>query len=135
MDLSLLNKFASFAPRTKSNNPLSAEDDVELRQLLRPTFLRLDELHREIEQLRALSRRKQEEHDALVTVTSRMKSLISSPIRKLPSDILASIFTHCLPSTHNAPIHPDHAPLLLTQICGSWRSLAFSTPQLWASIH
>ncbi|KAF7351975.1 hypothetical protein MVEN_01159600 [Mycena venus] len=40
-----------------------------------------------------------------------------------------------LPSTRNSAMSSQEAPLLLCQICQSWRSIAFATPRLWAAIH
>ncbi|KAJ6470526.1 hypothetical protein C8R45DRAFT_875248 [Mycena sanguinolenta] len=58
-----------------------------------------------------------------------------SPFRRLPDDIVQSLFTATLPSTTNATISSNEAPLLLCRICKSWRAVALSTPQLWASFH
>ncbi|KAJ7136443.1 hypothetical protein C8R43DRAFT_893884, partial [Mycena crocata] len=58
-----------------------------------------------------------------------------SPARRLPDDIVRGILIACLPTTHNAVVSPAAAPLLLCHICSSWRALALSTPQLWATLH
>ncbi|KAJ7452122.1 hypothetical protein B0H11DRAFT_2074381 [Mycena galericulata] len=58
-----------------------------------------------------------------------------SPVRRLPLDILEEIFIACLPTDHNSVMAESDAPLLLCHICSTWRSLALSTPQLWASLH
>ncbi|KAJ6480300.1 hypothetical protein C8R45DRAFT_1005125 [Mycena sanguinolenta] len=58
-----------------------------------------------------------------------------SPVRRLPDDIVRSVFTATLPSTTNATISSDEAPVLLCRVCKSWRVVALSTPQLWASFH
>ncbi|KAJ6560958.1 hypothetical protein B0H10DRAFT_1159875 [Mycena sp. CBHHK59/15] len=55
--------------------------------------------------------------------------------RRLPEDVIREIFLACLPSTGNAVMSSREAPLLLGQVCGSWRKIAFSTPQLWSSLH
>ncbi|KAJ7159461.1 hypothetical protein C8R46DRAFT_835203, partial [Mycena filopes] len=49
----------------------------------------------------------------------------------LPFEITSKIFGHCIiggaePDTHSAP-------LLLAGICGHWRSVALSSPELWSS--
>ncbi|KAJ7689791.1 hypothetical protein B0H17DRAFT_1011856 [Mycena rosella] len=49
--------------------------------------------------------------------------------------ILGEIFVACLPTTHNALLDPDDAPLLLGCICRHWRSVAYATPLLWSSLH
>ncbi|KAF8892809.1 hypothetical protein CPB84DRAFT_1630628, partial [Gymnopilus junonius] len=61
--------------------------------------------------------------------------IVISPVRGLPDDVLSDIFHHCLPSHRNPIIRTSEAPLLLTQICSEWRSLALSSPSLWARLH
>ncbi|KAJ7253527.1 hypothetical protein C8J57DRAFT_1348365 [Mycena rebaudengoi] len=58
-----------------------------------------------------------------------------SPVRRLPVDIVRSIFLAALPTTRNAAISGDEPPLLLCRICQAWRDLALSTPRLWARLH
>lgn len=57
------------------------------------------------------------------------------PITRLPSEVLAQIFRHCLPCTPDPPTFSTrHAPLLLTHVSASWRKLALETPALWDAI-
>ncbi|KAF7336260.1 F-box domain-containing protein [Mycena venus] len=58
-----------------------------------------------------------------------------SPARRLPEDVLGTIFIECLPSTGSARLSLLEPPLLLARICHTWRCIAFSTPRLWSSIH
>ncbi|KAF8899521.1 hypothetical protein CPB84DRAFT_1780520 [Gymnopilus junonius] len=60
---------------------------------------------------------------------------ITIPIRRIPPDVLAEIFYHCLPSHRNPILSESEAPVLLTRVCSSWRSLALSSPCLWARVH
>ncbi|KAJ6589496.1 hypothetical protein B0H19DRAFT_238326 [Mycena capillaripes] len=53
-----------------------------------------------------------------------------SPILTLPPEIIIEIFIQCLRISTQFP-SSEHAPLLLLQICASWRVLALSTPALW----
>ncbi|KAJ6518320.1 hypothetical protein C8R47DRAFT_1000197 [Mycena vitilis] len=62
------------------------------------------------------------------------KALISHP-RRLPQDIVEQVFLACLPTLHNAVMSRREPPLLLGRICSAWRSIAFSMPKLWASLH
>ncbi|KAF7352418.1 F-box domain-containing protein [Mycena venus] len=56
------------------------------------------------------------------------------PVLTLPPEIISDIFVHCLPDKRQLDIvNPTEAPLLLTQICGLWRKIAISTPELWTS--
>ncbi|KAJ7094345.1 hypothetical protein C8R44DRAFT_384284 [Mycena epipterygia] len=59
----------------------------------------------------------------------------------LPHNLTSEIFLQCLPPSpvfsgefEDGP-HPLEAPLLLLHICKIWRSIAISTPHLWASLH
>jgi hypothetical protein len=62
------------------------------------------------------------------------KALISRA-RRLPHDLVKQIFLACLPTHHNAIMSPTEPPLLLGRICSAWRSVAFSMPRLWTSLH
>ncbi|KAJ7056147.1 hypothetical protein C8F01DRAFT_1156961 [Mycena amicta] len=56
-------------------------------------------------------------------------------MRRMPDDILRSIFVASLPRNRGAAISSDESPLLLCQICRLWRDIALKTPPLWASIY
>ncbi|KIL67071.1 hypothetical protein M378DRAFT_52626, partial [Amanita muscaria Koide BX008] len=61
-------------------------------------------------------------------------------IQRLCPEILAEIFTFCLPYAPEVPWRVErtssrNAPLLLCSVCSSWRSLAISTPRLWQTLH
>lgn len=62
-------------------------------------------------------------------------SRILAPIRRVPSDILCTIFAHCLPTDYNPGMGASECPVLLTRVCSAWRSLAIASPRLWAQIH
>ncbi|KAF8329935.1 hypothetical protein F5887DRAFT_1002820 [Amanita rubescens] len=62
-------------------------------------------------------------------------------INRLPRDILAEIFVQCLPEVILWPriSNVGHstkkvAPLLLCNVCSSWRALALSIPRLWQDL-
>lgn len=58
-----------------------------------------------------------------------------APIRRVPSDILRTIFEHCLPTHRNPTMAAIEAPVVLTQVCSSWRSIAITSLRLWAQLH
>lgn len=62
-----------------------------------------------------------------------LRSLLT-PIRRLPPELLTEIFMHCLPYQRFIRPAPDQAPLLLAQICASWRRASISIPSLWTSL-
>jgi F-box-like len=53
---------------------------------------------------------------------------------KLPYEVVAHIFTQCLPSSNFVAPNRHDAPMLLSQVSASWRSNCFSTPRLWSSL-
>lgn len=58
---------------------------------------------------------------------------VLSPLHRVPVEILAQIFTLCLPPFPSRPSVND-APLLFERICTRWRDVARSTRILWTSI-
>ncbi|TEB36744.1 hypothetical protein FA13DRAFT_1787108 [Coprinellus micaceus] len=59
-----------------------------------------------------------------------------SPMRKLPTDILSSIFRSYLEQCHwrSSYRSRQHPSVLLTHICRRWREIALGTPLLWTTI-
>lgn len=55
-------------------------------------------------------------------------------IDKLPVELWAEIFYICLPTQTFITPDPLQAPLLLCQICRSWRAIATGTPLLWSAL-
>ncbi|KAF8175470.1 hypothetical protein K438DRAFT_1608588, partial [Mycena galopus ATCC 62051] len=51
------------------------------------------------------------------------------PVLSLPPEITSHIFIQSLPEDTRPS--PRSAPLLLVQICRSWRVIAIATPDLW----
>lgn len=56
------------------------------------------------------------------------------PVTKMPLEIMEEIFLHCLPNEPHVRPNLAKAPLLLTNICSSWRSTALSYPKLWSTL-
>jgi hypothetical protein len=54
---------------------------------------------------------------------------ILAPVRRLL--VLGVIFNHCLSIHRNPILSASEAPILLTQICRDWRSIALSICRLW----
>ena len=60
---------------------------------------------------------------------------ILAPVRRLSTDVLGVIFSHCLATHRNSIMSASEAPILLTQICHEWRSIALSIPRLWSRLY
>lgn len=54
-------------------------------------------------------------------------------MRRLPPELMGEIFTRCLPAVPS--LKSSEAPLLLTNVCSSWRECAISHPSLWDTIY
>ncbi|KAJ6507344.1 hypothetical protein C8R47DRAFT_1005702 [Mycena vitilis] len=74
------------------------------------------------------------ERDELNSYVEAHRAL-TSPIRRLPLDIMEAIFMACLPTNRNCVMSAEEAPVILGRICSSWRAISFSTPRLWARLH
>ncbi|KDQ65174.1 hypothetical protein JAAARDRAFT_202390 [Jaapia argillacea MUCL 33604] len=60
-------------------------------------------------------------------------SLLQSPIRRIPYEILAMIFKHRLDADEFAR-HTEPMPLVLSRVCRLWRKIMLSNSSLWSSI-
>ncbi|KAJ7607214.1 hypothetical protein FB45DRAFT_1011442 [Roridomyces roridus] len=56
------------------------------------------------------------------------------PVSKLPLEITTAIFILCLPKSSFPAPAPSSAPMLLPNVCRSWKATALSIPQLWSSM-
>ncbi|KAF9450350.1 hypothetical protein P691DRAFT_726221 [Macrolepiota fuliginosa MF-IS2] len=57
------------------------------------------------------------------------------PMTRLPVELLAQIFEHCLSNDSFPAPAVSQAPLLLAHTCSHWRAVAMSTPSLWSRLH
>ncbi|KAF7352126.1 F-box domain-containing protein [Mycena venus] len=106
----------------------------KIRQFLAGPQQQLADLANELARLDALWQELSDKQQRLEQFVDAHLALVS-PVRRLPEDVMRAIFTASLSSTRNPAISADEAPLLLCRICKSWRSIALSTPRLWAAIH
>ena len=123
-----------FTSRLDSNYVATDSESLEIESLLELPTSRLEELSIQLQDLEEQTTQIRNEQSALLLFVSKHRALISL-IRKLPIDILQEIFVACLPTAHNPVMSRWEPPILLTQICSSWRVVAHATPQLWKSIH
>jgi hypothetical protein len=123
-----------FASRLDSNYAATDSESLEIQSLLVLPEFRLEELSAQLQELDKQSAHITNEQSVLLLFISKHRALISL-IRKLPIEILQEIFIACLPTAHNPVMSREEPPILLTQICSSWRNVAHATPQLWKSIH
>ncbi|KAJ7633424.1 hypothetical protein DFH06DRAFT_1222790 [Mycena polygramma] len=116
-----------FTDRFGTNYVPSDEEIESIKWDLVPRTKELARLDEHIRELCA-------QRDQIQAYVDSHKALISHP-RRLPPDIVREIFVACLPTSRNAVMSAQEAPLLLCRICSAWRAIALSTPRLWASLH
>ncbi|KAK0229534.1 hypothetical protein EDD85DRAFT_131106 [Armillaria nabsnona] len=98
-------------------------DMMAVDSLVQPRLDRIQELESEIARLRA--------EVAVFSPTLDKYHSLHAPIRRLPPELLLSVFGHLEPGP--MPLKDD-APWLLTRVCSSWRELVTHTPTLWSTI-
>ena len=123
-----------FTSRLDSNYVATDSESLQIESLLKRPISRFEDISTQLEQLNEQHTRLQNEQTSLLLSVSKHRALISL-VRKLPIDILQEIFIACLPTAHNSVMSKREPPILLTQVCSSWRIVAHATPQLWKSIH
>ncbi|KAJ7913523.1 hypothetical protein B0H13DRAFT_2468585 [Mycena leptocephala] len=123
-----------FADRLNTNYAPSDIEILKIRALLVEPADELARMDTQIEEMEFALGQLKEKRASLKAPIEAHRALIS-PIRRIPQDVLLEIFFFCLPSAHDALIDPAEAPMLLGRICGHWRSVAYSTPRIWSSIH
>lgn len=95
----------------------------------------------------ALERLTREQERDRVTQELENYRIVSSPVRRLPSEILSELFLWCrggdefgsIPSLSGSKRNIDsldltHAPWTLVRVCSRWMSIGNALPMLWSSI-
>ncbi|KAF9480393.1 hypothetical protein BDN70DRAFT_992737 [Pholiota conissans] len=68
-------------------------------------------------------------------VPNSMPHFYKAPIDNLPYDVIREIFIHCVSTDPFREPRATLEPMLLTQICSSWRSIALESPTLWTHLY
>ncbi|KAF9009941.1 hypothetical protein BDQ17DRAFT_1235096, partial [Cyathus striatus] len=114
---------------------ITSTDNIEdIKNSLEVTTKHIHGIDSKIEQLQQQVHELQVKRSKAYDIIIRQRALIA-PILKLGHDILQEIFIACLPADRNPCMSIVEAPMLLTRVCSTWRSIAHSTPRLWAAIH
>ena len=79
------------------------------------------------------------EESQLASDTAQQHWESTSCFNQLPRDTLAEIFVRCLPEVSLWPTivgrsTKNVAPLLLCNVCSTWRTVALATPRLWQTL-
>lgn len=106
---------------------------AEVKSTLLSGQSELTRLETEMQRTWAEFSRLEQKHSALRKQMNACKAVIS-PIRLIPTELLAEIFVLMPdPFPYYRP-RSDSAPLLLCQVCSVWRNVAIGLPALWTGI-
>ncbi|KAF7366655.1 F-box domain-containing protein [Mycena sanguinolenta] len=132
----------SVAPGTRhytllnTNEPPEDSESVFIRSVIAESSPRLKHLDNEISKLQEKLKQLEDERTALLSYRTRNTAILS-PLRRMPPEVLAEIFSWTLPSVNDAlSIGSDtvQSPWLLTRINSRWRAVCLSTTSLWSRI-
>ncbi|KAF7336540.1 hypothetical protein MSAN_02286100 [Mycena sanguinolenta] len=132
-ELSLTTRSLSrFTQLSTTNSPPRETELASIRSIVEKTSTHLASLGAEISRLTNRLRELEEERAAVARYHAQNTS-ICSPLRRMPTEILAEIFSWMLPSPRDIPsIH--NSPWVLTHVCSRWRAVALSIPSLWSLV-
>ena len=123
-----------FSHYLQSNQAPSEAETRKLKALRANPLKEISVIDVEIEQiegiLNSLKRKRAHIQESVDDINT-----ILAPVRRLPTDVLGVIFSHCLATHRNPVMSASEAPILLTQICCDWRSVALSIPRLWSRLY
>ncbi|KAK0436214.1 hypothetical protein EV421DRAFT_1130809 [Armillaria borealis] len=119
----------------KSNNPPLQAERVQLESVIGDGHGLLAGLQERIAQTRAALEVLLDEERRVERTIESCKTIVR-PIRRIPEDIVREIFLTCfgIEGEGKDSLDRNFAPLILSQVCRDWRSIALSTSRLWSSI-
>ncbi|KAF7366455.1 hypothetical protein MSAN_00902500 [Mycena sanguinolenta] len=123
-----------FASRLGTNYCPRDDELVQIKGFLVEPCMRLMRLEDEIVALQKTMDKLTEERDTVAAFVEAHKAL-TSPLRRLPLDIIEELFMACLPTNRNCVMSATEAPVLLGRVCSSWRTISLSSPRLWSRLH
>ncbi|KAJ7607996.1 hypothetical protein DFH06DRAFT_1486305 [Mycena polygramma] len=128
-----------------SNAPLPPGMEATVRHVIRTAPAELERYDAEIERLQGLLSRLASERRALADHLVACRK-VSTPIRRLPVELLTEIFQASVPSKENT-MNPHASTsgeeldrlakrslLELSQVSSLWHNIVVGTPQLWSTI-
>ncbi|KAJ7113992.1 hypothetical protein C8R44DRAFT_855803 [Mycena epipterygia] len=120
-----------------TNQPPEGPELTLIRSVVSKTGARLEHLDDEIARLRVRLRQLEEERGPLTTYHAQNKAILS-PLRRMPLEVLAEIFSWTLPPIRDIlnrrRFDAKDSPWVLTHVCCRWRTIALSIPSLWSLV-
>ncbi|KAJ7658588.1 hypothetical protein B0H17DRAFT_955124, partial [Mycena rosella] len=117
-----------------TNEPPQEAEHAFIRAVMSPTDARLADVEKEILGLRRRLQQLEDERASLSKYRAQ-NNAVFSPLRRMPPEILAEIFSWMLPSSREGldrrKFDTNNSPWVLTHISSRWRAVALSTSALW----
>ncbi|KAF8215573.1 hypothetical protein K438DRAFT_1561135, partial [Mycena galopus ATCC 62051] len=118
---------------SSTNNAPSESETSELRYVVDRGRIYVSHLQNEIDGLqKAMDAANVDLCDARSKVDQH--TAILSPIRRFPAEILGAIFQWTLPAANSRPPFLVQSPWNISRVCGLWRAIIISSPELWTNI-
>ncbi|KAH7882758.1 hypothetical protein F5I97DRAFT_1984715 [Phlebopus sp. FC_14] len=111
----------------------SPMDAQHIHELLAERNQELSVVNEELQRARVEVHRLECRRDQVKEVVDELEALMS-PVRRMPTDIMAKVFELCVLDQDMPRCDPCRAPLVLGQVCRSWRDLIFALPCLWSAL-
>ncbi|KAF9019015.1 hypothetical protein BDZ89DRAFT_1164894 [Hymenopellis radicata] len=93
----------------------------------------ITQYHEQLSAINDLSARLARQEEAITASLSLHTSALS-PIRRLPRDLLISIFYYVSFNTSNSLDYVAEAPWTLGRVCALWRDIVLTAPILWSTV-
>jgi len=116
-----------------SNHAPSEDECRQIAQIVAEQDNRISQIDERIDRLQLLLQPLLREKGEVQASRQAHRRLLC-PSRRMPYEIWSEIFVQCLPSGKFVRIDFQEAPMLLAQVCSSWRSIVLSTPKLWNTL-
>ncbi|RXW17382.1 hypothetical protein EST38_g8469 [Candolleomyces aberdarensis] len=111
----------------QTNDVASPSDATQIRRLWKEDIILLATVEEELAVL-------EQKRRALQASIGNYETILA-PIRLLSTDILQYIFLLTLPDDRNPAMSSKESPLLVSQVCSTWRQAALTAPRLWSRLH
>ncbi|KAJ2916952.1 hypothetical protein MD484_g3454, partial [Candolleomyces efflorescens] len=115
---------------------IASDDEIpHIKALIHQKLDVIGNIDKEIEGAKISLAALEAQRDANKTFVQKHQALIT-PIKRLPPDILTTVFLTCLPAVElaEASLTCNHPAVVISHVCRQWRQLALNTPMLWSRI-
>ncbi|KIK70201.1 hypothetical protein GYMLUDRAFT_34693 [Collybiopsis luxurians FD-317 M1] len=134
--------FTSIQERLRSQSGPASVQRGEIASILNDIALDLEDYDAEIHRLKARIFVLETQQDRLKEYSVQIRAL-SSPVRKLPDELLCRIFDECCGmncfAVNELPLKTayslrDVPAMAIGSVCSRWRKIALSLPSIWSRI-